>query len=442
MEETLFPESVKKILKKPLPIRLRPKNLDELVGQEHILGKGKLLRRAIESDRLSSVIFYGPPGTGKTALAYCIANMTSSNFERINAVTSGVQELRNIVERAKKRLQVSEKKTILFIDEIHRFNKAQQDALLPGVEEGIITLIGATTHNPFFALTSPLLSRSQIFEFKSLSREDIKKIMKRALEDKEKGFGNYKIKIEKDAIDFIARISEGDARRALNALEIGILTTPPSKDGFIHYTLKVAEESIQRKYIPYDRDEDEHYDTISAFIKSLRGSDPDAALYWLAKMIEGGEDIRFIARRMVIFAAEDIGNADPQALVIAVSAFQAQEFVGMPEAKIPLAQAVTYLATAPKSNASYKAINEAEEEIKKEKTQKVPSHLRVGTYPGAKSLGRGKGYKYPHEYSEHFVIQKYMEIEKEFYNPSDEGFEKIIKERLKNWRKKKKSETG
>ena len=442
MEETLFPKSIKDNITKPLAIRLRPRNLEEIEGQEHILGKGKLLRRAIESDRLTSVIFYGPPGTGKTALGYCIANITKAHFERINAVTSGVQELRNIVESAKKRLEISGRRTILFIDEIHRFNKAQQDALLPSIEEGVITLIGATTHNPFFALTSPLLSRSQIFEFKLLNEESIKRIIKRALKDKERGLGRYRIKIDKRAIEFIAKISEGDARRALNALEIGVLTTPPSEDGFIHYTLEVAEESIQRKYIPYDRDEDEHYDTISAFIKSLRGSDPDAALYWLAKMLEGGEDPRFIARRMVIFAAEDIGNADPQALLVAVSAFQAQEFVGMPEAKIPLAQAVTYLATAPKSNASYKAIVSAEEEIKKEHTQQVPSHLRVGTYPGAKTLKRGEGYKYPHDYPKHFVVQKYLEVNKEFYHPSEEGFEKIIKERLQKWRKKKESESG
>ncbi len=439
MEETLFPESTQSPVPRPLSVRLRPRNLEEIEGQEHILGEGKLLRRAIESDRLTSVIFYGPPGTGKTALAYCIANLTRAHFARINAVTSGVQELRSIVERAKKRLEINGKRTILFIDEIHRFNKAQQDALLPSVEEGLVTLIGATTHNPFFALTSPLLSRSQIFEFKRLPEEAIKKIIKRALIDKERGLGKYRIKIEKRAIEFIAKVSEGDARRALNALEIGVLTTPPARDGFIHYTLAVAEESIQRKYISYDRAEDEHYDTISAFIKSLRGSDPDAALYWLAKMLEGGEDPRFIARRMVIFAAEDIGNADPQALLIAVAAFQAQEFVGMPEGKIPLAQAVTYLSTAPKSNASYKAISAAEEEIKKESTQAVPAHLRVGTYPGAKTLKRGEGYKYPHDYPEHFVVQEYLKLSKEFYHPSEEGFEKIIKERLQKWREKRKS---
>jgi len=439
LEETLFPESTQSPVPRPLSVRLRPRNLEEIEGQEHILGEGKLLRRAIESDRLTSVIFYGPPGTGKTALAYCIANLTRAHFARINAVTSGVQELRSIVERAKKRLEINGKRTILFIDEIHRFNKAQQDALLPSVEEGLVTLIGATTHNPFFALTSPLLSRSQIFEFKRLPEEAIKKIIKRALIDKERGLGKYRIKIEKRAIEFIAKVSEGDARRALNALEIGVLTTPPARDGFIHYTLAVAEESIQRKYISYDRAEDEHYDTISAFIKSLRGSDPDAALYWLAKMLEGGEDPRFIARRMVIFAAEDIGNADPQALLIAVAAFQAQEFVGMPEGKIPLAQAVTYLSTAPKSNASYKAISAAEEEIKKESTQAVPAHLRVGTYPGAKTLKRGEGYKYPHDYPEHFVVQEYLKLSKEFYHPSEEGFEKIIKERLQKWREKRKS---
>ncbi len=436
MREDLFAKE-KKSSPQPLALRMRPRTLEEFVGQEHILGKGKLLRRAIEADRISSLILYGPPGTGKTALAYIIANLTQAHFERINAVTSGVQELRDLVEAARNRREVSGKRTILFIDELHRFNKAQQDSLLPSLEEGIITLIGTTTHNPFFALNAPLLSRSQIFEFHPLTEEQIKVILKRALEDKERGLGNYPVKIEKQALEHIARISQGDARRALNALEVGVLTTPPSSDGFIHFTLQVAEESIQRKFIPYDRDEDEHYDTISAFIKSMRGSDPDATIYWLSKMLEAGEDPRFIARRMVIFASEDIGNADPQALQVAVSAFQAQEFVGMPEAKIPLAQAAIYLATAPKSNASYQALKKAEEDVKKEVTQKVPSHLRVGTYPGAKKLGRGQGYKYPHDYPGGWVEQKYLEKEKIYYQPTLIGFEKVIKERLDAWRKKK-----
>ncbi len=438
MVNSLFSEE--KNISRPLAVRMRPRSLEELVGQEHILGEGKLLRRAIQSDTLSSLILYGPPGTGKTALAYIIASLTRAHFVRINAVTSGVQELRGIVDNAKKRQRIQGRKTILFIDEIHRFNRAQQDALLPSVEEGEIILIGATTHNPFFALTAPLLSRSLIFEFKPLGMEEIKTILKRAIKDRERGLGNFRIKMGKKALDFLARMSEGDARRALNALEVGVLTTPPAEDGYIHFNLEVAQESIQRKYLLYDRDEDEHYDTISAFIKSLRGSDPDAALYWMVKMLEAGEDPRYIARRMVIFAAEDIGNADPQALILAISAFQALEFVGLPEGKIPLAQAVTYLATAPKSNASFRALTEAEKTLKEERTQEVPAHLRVGTYPGAKKLGRGKGYLYPHDFPEHFVSQKYWEGGKEFYKPEGVGYEKIICERLKEWRNRRRKE--
>ncbi len=439
MVEELFSREPEKKISPPLPVRMRPRTLEEMVGQEHLLGEGKLLRRAILADRLSSAIFYGPPGTGKTALAYVIANITQAHFVRINAVTSGVQELREIVDSAARRIKVSGKRTILFIDEIHRFNKAQQDALLPSVEEGVITLIGATTHNPFFALNAPLLSRSQIFEFKPLEEKHIEILIKRALKDKERGLGSYSVKMDDKAIKFLARVSEGDARRALNALEIGVLTTPPDEKGVIHFTVEVAQESIQRKFILYDRDEDQHYDTISAFIKSLRGSDPDAALYWMVKMLEAGEDPRYIARRMVIFASEDIGNADPKALMVAVSAFEALEFVGLPEGKIPLAQAVTYLATAPKSNAAFKALREAEEELKKEKTQKVPQHLKVGSYPGAKKLGRGKGYLYPHDFPGHFVVQDYLERHKIFYRPENIGYEKIIKKRLDEWREKRKN---
>lgn len=437
-------EEKRKEEKAPLALRMRPRNLSEFVGQEHILGPGKLLRRAIEADKISSIILFGPPGTGKTALAYCIANLTHSHFVRINAVTSGVSELREVMEGAESRLKLYNRKTILFIDEIHRFNKAQQDALIPSVEEGIITLIGATTHNPYFTINTPLLSRSGIFEFFPLEDEDIKTIIRRALKDKERGLGRWKVKMEPRALNHLIKTSEGDARRALNALEIGVLTTQPDKNGLIHYTLSIAEESIQKKALLYDRDGDEHYDTISAFIKSMRGSDPDAALYWLAKMIHAGEDPRFIARRIVICAAEDVGNADPMALVVANAALQAAEFVGMPEAKIPLAQATIYIATAPKSNSSYLAIEKALEEVKKKKTHPVPSHLRVGSYPGAKKLGRGQGYKYPHQFPEHFTEQNYVGERVRFYEPTDQGYEEKIRERLDRWRhlRSKKSPAG
>lgn len=427
----LFEEKPKNQTKDlPLALRLRPVNLDEFVGQQHLLGKGKLLRRAIEADRLTSLILYGPPGSGKTSLAWCISNITKSHFVNINATTSNVEELRRIIQAAKNRKATSGKKTILFIDEIHRFNKAQQDVLLPEVEEGNPILIGATVHNPFFSLVSPLLSRSLVCELKILKEKDIFILLNRALNDKSRGFGNLKIKMDKKVLVFLARTAEGDARRALNALEVGVLTTPKSKDGFINFTLEVASESIQKKVILYDKDEDAHYDTASAFIKSMRGSDPDAALYWMAKMLYAGEDPRFIARRVCILAAEDVGNADPLALVLANAALQISEFVGMPEAKIPLAQAVIYVSCAPKSNASYLAIEKAYSDIENQKVQEVPNHLKDASYPGAEVLGHGKGYKYSHDYPGHYVKQKYTRKKVKYYEPTDIGFEAKIKQRL------------
>jgi len=432
----LFEEKPIEESKKPLSVRIRPKNLSEFVGQQHILGPGKLLRRAIESDRITSIILYGPPGCGKTTFSYVVANTTNSYFERLNAVTSGVAEIRQFLQQAQERKRVESKKTILLIEEIHRFNKPQQDALLPDVEEGNISLIGTTTQNPFFAISSPLLSRSQIFQLNPLTAQDINTILIRALNDKERGLGKYNVLMDKDALEHLIKISDGDARRALNALEIGVLTTPP-KNGKIHFTLQVAEDSIQQKSIVYDQAGDAHYDTISAFIKSMRGSDPDAALYWLAKMIYAGEDPRFIARRILICAAEDVGNADPQALIVANAAFQALEFVGLPEAKIPLAQAVTYIATAPKSNASYLGIENAMKDVEEEKTKEVPKHLRDAHYPGAKKLWHGVNYKYPHNFKNHFVKQEYIpDKNKTYYQPTDQGYEAKIKERLNKWRQK------
>ena len=429
----------------PLARRMRPRSLKEFVGQEHILGPRKLLRRAIQADRIASLILYGPPGCGKTALAYVIANTTQSHFSQLNAVISGVADIRRMIEEAKGRRRLQSKKTILFIDEIHRFNKAQQDALMPDVEDGTITLIGATVHNPYFSINSPLLSRSQIFELFPLSEDELKLILNNALGDKERGLGHLKVKMDKEALEHIVTISDGDARRALNALEVGVLTTHP-KNGAIHFTLPVAEESIQRKAIVYDKDGDAHYDTASAFIKSMRGGDPDAALYWLAKMLYAGEDPRFIARRIVICAAEDVGNADPQALVLANAALQISEFVGLPEARIPLAQAVAYIACAPKSNSAYSAISEAMKDVEEGRTEAVPKHLQDSHYPGAAKLNRGKRYrplastaspyKYPHSYQGHFVEQEYRPGDKIYYRPSDEGYEAKIKERLNKWRKK------
>ena len=420
----------------PLAVRMRPATLDEFVGQQHLLGKGKLLRRAIEADRISSLILYGPAGTGKTSLAWCIANITKSHYAAINATTSNVEELRRIIAAAKQRKSNLAQQTILFIDEIHRFNKAQQDVLLPDIEEGNPILIGATVHNPFFSLISPLLSRSLVCELKSLKEDEILTILNSSLQDKTRGLGNLKIKIDKKALSFLAKTCEGDARRALNALEVGALTTPKSKDGFINFTLEVGSESIQKKAVLYDKDEDGHYDTASAFIKSMRGSDPDAALYWMAKMLYAGEDPRFIARRICILAAEDVGNADPLALVLANAALQISEFVGMPEARIPLAQAVIYVSLAPKSNASYLAIDRAYHDIESEKVQEVPEHLKDASYPGAETLGHGKGYKYAHNFAGHYVKQKYTRKAVRYYEPTDIGFEAKMKQRLEKLRKK------
>ncbi|MFH1354856.1 MAG: replication-associated recombination protein A [Candidatus Omnitrophota bacterium] len=419
----------------PLALRMRPQNLSDFVGQPHILGKGKLLRRAIEADRLSSLILYGPPGTGKTSLAWCIANMTKAHYVSINATTSNVEELRRVIIAAKQRLTNAGRKTILFIDEIHRFNKAQQDVLLPDVESGNPILIGATVHNPYFSIASPLVSRSLVCELKSLKDSEIITILNRCLENKARGLGSGKIKIDKKALIFLSKACAGDARRAINALEIGVLTTSKSKDGFIYFDLEVAAESIQKKAIIYDRDEDAHYDTASAFIKSVRGSDPDAALYWMAKMLYAGEDPRFIARRICILAAEDVGNADPLALVLANAALQISEFVGMPEARIPLAQAVIYISCAPKSNASYLAIDKALGDIEKKKTQEVPDHLKDASYAGAEKLGHGKGYKYAHDYEGHFVNQKYTRRAVRYYEPTEIGYEAKIKQRLDKLRK-------
>jgi len=402
-------------IKEPLAYRMSPRGINEYVGQEHILGEGKLLRRALEADRITSLILYGPPGTGKTALAKVIAEKTMAHFEWLNAATAGLDELRKIIQSARTR-KAKGMRTILFLDEIHRFNKLQQDALLPDVEEGNITLIAATVENPFFYVNSALLSRSQVFELKPLSEENILKILRNAVSDRERGLGYLKISVEENSLQHIAKMSDGDGRKALSALEIAVLTTAPDKDGCIYITLPVAEESIQRKVVVYDKKGDQHYDTVSAFIKSMRGSDPDAALYYLAKMIYAGEDPRFIARRIVICASEDVGNADPMALVLAISALKSIEFIGMPEAKIPLAQATIYIANAPKSNACYKAIEAALEDIKNEQTMEVPDHLKDSHYPGAKKIGHGKDYKYPHDYGG-YVEQEYLKKKKKYYLP-------------------------
>jgi len=425
----------------PLAARMRPRTVDEFVGQSHFFAPGKLLWRLLKADRLSSALFYGPPGTGKTTLAHVIARTTEARFEEINAAMSSVSQVRDIIARAQRRRQAGGQRTVLFVDELHRFSKSQQDVLLPDVEKGTIILVGATTHNPFFAITSPLVSRSQIFQFEPLARDEIKTILRRALADEKRGLGAYQVNAAEEALDHLAETSDGDARRPLNALEIGVLSAEPDEQGVIQFTLAVAEESIQRKAIDYDRDEDAHYDTASAFIKSMRGSDPDAALYWMAKMLEGGEDPRFIARRLVICAAEDVGNAAPLALVLANAAMQAAEFVGMPEAQIPLAQAVTYIATAPKSNASYAAIAKARQDVQDGRTLPVPEHLRDAGYKGAQRLGHGKGYKYAHDYDDHWVDQDYIPCDRIYYEPTDQGHEKVIKERLERLRARRKRET-
>ena len=414
----------------PLASRLRPSTLEEVVGQQHIIGKDKLLYRAIKADKLSSIIFYGPPGTGKTTLAKVIANTTSAEFTQINATVAGKKDMEEVVARAKETLGMYQKKTILFVDEIHRFNKSQQDYLLPFVEDGTLILIGATTENPYFEVNSALISRSSIFELHPLDKEDIKTVIRRAVYDVEKGMGSYDAVIEEDALEFLADISGGDARNALNAVELGILTTERSEDGKIHITLSVASECIQKRVVRYDKTGDNHYDTISAFIKSMRGSDPDAAVYYLAKMLYAGEDIKFIARRIMICASEDVGNADPMALTVAVSAAQAVERIGMPEAQIILSQAVLYVATAPKSNSATNAIFGAMENVKSQKTS-VPAHLQDAHYKGSKNLGHGIGYKYAHDYPRHYVKQQYLPEEikdARFYEPGDNGKEKEIKE--------------
>lgn len=420
----------------PLASRMRPTTLDEVVGQKHIIGKDKLLYRAIKADKLGSIIFYGPPGTGKTTLAKVIANTTSSEFKQINATVAGKKDMEEVVKEAKDRLGMYQKKTILFIDEIHRFNKGQQDYLLPYVEDGTITLIGATTENPYFEVNGALLSRSSVFELKTLEKEDIKELLKRAVYDKEKGMGTFRAEISEDALEFLADLSGGDARSALNAVELGILTTERSEDGIIHLTLDVASECIQKRVVRYDKTGDNHYDTISAFIKSMRGSDPDAAVYYLAKMLYAGEDVKFIARRIMICAAEDVGNADPMALVVAVSAAQAVERIGMPESQIILSQAVLYVAGAPKSNSAVNAIFAANESVRNTKTT-VPSHLQDAHYKGSAKLGHGIGYQYAHDYPNHYARQQYLPEEikdARFYEPGDLGKEKQIKEWLQKLR--------
>lgn len=418
----------------PLAVRMRPRSLDDFAGQEEMLGPGKLLRRLIESDKISSLILYGPPGCGKTSIALIISERTKSHFERINAASNNVADIRRIIDSAKKREAVNGRRTILLIDEIHRFNKAQQDVLMPDVEAGNPVLIGTTTHNPFFYVNSALLSRSQVFEFKTLNDNGIIKIIRNALADKEHGLGKVPVDMDADALKHLAKISEGDARRALSALEVGVLTTPAGKDKKIRFTMKVAEESIQKKAVLYDKDEDGHYDTISAFIKSMRGSDPDAALYWLAKMIYAGEDPRFIARRIIICASEDVGNADPQALVVAAAALQSVEFVGMPEARIPLAQAAVYVACAPKSNAAYLGIESALKDVEDGKTLEVPDHLK-DAHLDSDAFGHGKGYKYAHDFKDHYVKQQYKPSDVKYYLPTEMGYEKKIKEWLERLKK-------
>ena len=429
----------------PLAARMRPRMLDEFLGQEHILWPDSLLRVAIERDELTSIILWGPPGSGKSTLAAIIAHHSKARFESFSAVTSGVPDMRKAIQRAKELRKASSRKTILFVDEIHRFNKAQQDALLPHVEDGTVVLIGATTENPFFEVNSPLISRSRLFTLEPLADDHIRTIISRTLSDEDRGLGKDKIELDQDALDHIVDVAQGDARSALSALELAAVTVPPDpKTGVKHISLKTAEEAVQKRVLKYDKNGDNHYDTISAFIKSMRGSDPDAAVYWLARMLSAGEDPKFIARRIVIQAAEDIGNADPMALVVATAAAQAVQFVGMPEAQIPLAQAAIYLACAPKSNASYLAINKANKDVAERKGPPVPIHLRDANYPGAERLGHGKGYKYPHDFPGHHVEQEYLPpgaASGSYYEPTDHGHEARFKERLKRIRGGKDADT-
>lgn len=412
---------------KPLAARMRPRSLAEFVGQQHFLGEGKLLRRMLQADRLGSVIFYGPPGTGKTSLAELIALHTKSHFSRLNAASAGVKDVRAAIDDARARLETSGRRTVLFIDELHHFNRTQQDVLLPDVEEGVVTLIGATTQNPFFSLVSPLVSRSRVFEFQSLTRDDVLGLLRRALADRERGLAEHHVTCQDEALEFLAEICDGDARRALSALEIGVLSIVGTPQVF---DLAVAQESIQKKAIQYDAAGDEHYDAASAFIKSMRGSDPDAAIYWLARMLEAGEEPRFLARRIVICAAEDVGNADPQALILAQAAAHATEFIGMPECRIPLAQAVAYIALAPKSNSAIKAIDAALDDVRTQRIVPVPMALRDAHYPGAKQLGHGAGYQYAHDHPEGWVDADYLGVEKSYYEPVDRGAEAALKQRL------------
>jgi putative ATPase len=411
----------------PLAARMRPRSLDEFVGQQHFLGEGKLLRRLIKADRLTALLFYGPPGTGKTTLAHLLARETRARFRQLNAVTSGVKELRGVLDEARDALAAEATRTLLFIDEIHRFNKAQQDALLPDVEEGAVILVGATTANPFFAVNDALVSRSRVFEFQALSVDDITQLLRRAIADKDRGLGAIPIEAEDAALDFLAETSDGDARQALSALEIGVLS---SDERPVRFTRELAAESVQRKAIRYDADGDSHYDSASALIKSIRGSDPDAGMYWLARMLEGGEDVRFLARRLVILASEDVGNADPHALPLAVATMQACEFVGLPECQLNLAQCVAYLACAPKSNAATLAIGEAREDVRERRLVPVPVHLRDSHYSGAQRLGHGAGYEYAHDAEGGVAAQDYLGVDRTYYRPVDRGFEAELAKRL------------
>lgn len=433
----LFTISMEDKLKRnaPLADRMRPETLEEFVGQEHLVGEGKFLYRSIKSDRINSMILFGPPGTGKTTLAMIIAQKTNMRFEKLSAVTSGVKDIREVVEAAEENLKLYNKRTILFIDEIHRFNKAQQDALLPFVERGIIILIGATTENPYFEVNKALLSRAMVLVLEPINRKELLKLVNKALKDEEKGLGKHNVKITEEAVDYLLTVSEGDGRMLLNSLEIGVLSTDPDENGVIQIDLDQIKSSILIKSAKYDKGGDEHYDTISAFIKSMRGSDPDAAIYWLAKMINAGEDPKFIARRIIIAASEDVGNADPNALQLAIAAFNAVNTVGMPEGRIPLAQAAIYVASAPKSNKSYLAIGQALDDVRNKEIGRVPMHLRSTSYSGSEKLGNGKGYKYPHDYEGSYVPQDYLPDEikgKRYYDPTENGYEKFISDRLKN----------